>query len=415
VDLGRARRRVSAGSGPASCAARCSTDQAGAPAAPEEPPAPLGEPHVPPAGYTHAFPLRTDGRFIVDANGYRFKIAGVNWYGAEGPDFVVGGLDRQPLAAIAASIRSMGFNTVRLPWSNALLATNPRVDDKLLAANPRLRGHRAMDIFDAVIDALTREGLAVVLVNHTSDAIWCCSDHDGNGLWFNERYPESTWIEHWQRIARRYAGNSAVVGAELRNELRKRCTADGCDEITWGGGGQLDWHRAATSAGNAVHQVNRNLLVLVDGLSYAADLRGVYHLPIQLATPGRLVYATHDYSWFHAANVDPEAHAITLGNAWGYIPHPRANVHRADRRHRVWHLHRRARRLWRPADLVREHPRPSAARGYRLDVLAAQRHADVGRRPDVRRGRVLWSPRPDVDATGIARGARCAARAHAGQ
>lgn len=108
---------------------------ASAPAAPE-PPAPAGKPHVPPAGYTHAFPLRTDGRFIVDANGYRFKIAGVNWYGAEAPDFVAGGLDRQPLAAIVASIRSMGFNTVRLPWSNALLATNPRVDDKLLAREP---------------------------------------------------------------------------------------------------------------------------------------------------------------------------------------------------------------------------------------------------------------------------------------
>src|SRR5918996_4211831 len=66
-------------------------------------------------------PLRTDGRWVVDAKRRRVKLAGVNWYGAEERDMVVGGLDHQPLDRIASCIAAMGFNTVRLPFSNALV------------------------------------------------------------------------------------------------------------------------------------------------------------------------------------------------------------------------------------------------------------------------------------------------------
>jgi hypothetical protein len=34
-----------------------------------------------------AVPFRTQGRFVVDAAGARFKLVGVNWYGAESPDW----------------------------------------------------------------------------------------------------------------------------------------------------------------------------------------------------------------------------------------------------------------------------------------------------------------------------------------
>ncbi len=40
-----------------------------------------------------ATPLSTSGRFIVDANGRRVKLAGVNWIGAHMDDAVVAGLD----------------------------------------------------------------------------------------------------------------------------------------------------------------------------------------------------------------------------------------------------------------------------------------------------------------------------------
>src|SRR5258708_36943701 len=91
-------------------------------AAPPTPPDAAATPAMLPA-----LPLATTSRWIVDANGARVKLVSVNWYGAESPDFVVGGLDRAPLAAIAATIHRLGFNSVRLPWSNELYETNPIV------------------------------------------------------------------------------------------------------------------------------------------------------------------------------------------------------------------------------------------------------------------------------------------------
>jgi endoglucanase len=65
-------------------------------------------------------PLHTSGRSIVDQLNRRDKLSSVAWYGAESVDFVPGGLQLEPLAAIVHRIRCMGFNSVRLPWSNQM-------------------------------------------------------------------------------------------------------------------------------------------------------------------------------------------------------------------------------------------------------------------------------------------------------
>jgi endoglucanase len=125
----------------------------------------------------------------VDRAGHRVKLASVNWYGAESPEFVVGGLDRQPLSRIASLIERGGFNSVRLPWSNQLVEQNPVVPSEYLAANPRLQGKRALDVLDAVVRELGRHGLMVVLDNHRSRADWCCDEEHGDGLWYTREYP----------------------------------------------------------------------------------------------------------------------------------------------------------------------------------------------------------------------------------
>jgi endoglucanase len=63
---------------------------------------------------------------------------------------------------------------------------NPVIPNKYIAANPELKGKRAMDIFDIVVSTLTRNGLMVILNNHVSSSMWCCSESDGEGLWWTE-------------------------------------------------------------------------------------------------------------------------------------------------------------------------------------------------------------------------------------
>ena len=277
-------------------------------------------------------PLRAEGRWILDATGARFKFAAVNWYGAEEMDYVPAGLEIADVRNIALRIRDLGFNAVRLPWSNEMVALNPVVADAVVSANPSLQGKTALEMFDAVIDALAHEGLVVILDNHVSDADWCCSDADQNGLWYTSSYPEDVWLQHWRDLAQRYAGQPAVVAADLRNEPRPvleagcqactQCPCASCACVTpvWGGGDPAtDWHAAATRGGNAALEENPNLLIVVEGLSYAGDLGGPYTLPVTLDVPNRLVYSAHDYSWFHPGVSDYQALKTELGNRWGYL------------------------------------------------------------------------------------------------
>lgn len=233
-------------------------------------------------------PLYTEGHRMVDSAGHPVRLASVNWYGFDQKEYVAGGLDHAPLAAIIDQIGQMGVNSVRLPWANETLEHNPPVPDYAVAANPQFKGKRAMDVMDAVIDALARAHIMVILDNHMSRADWCCSETDGNGLWYNAEYPESSWLADWRTIVTRYRKQKWVVGADLRNELRSGAAWGGADP-------KHDWHAAAERGGNAVLGANPRLLIMVEGPEYSTNLAGFDKLPVKLSVAHRLVYSPHAY------------------------------------------------------------------------------------------------------------------------
>ncbi len=263
-----------------------------------------------------ALPLSTESRWIVDADGRRFKLAAVNWYGAEEKDFVVSGLDRVSLDSIATAIRKMGFNAVRLPFSNALVQTDPPIAGEHLAANPDLEGRTALEVLDAVIESLAEQGLVVVLDNHMTEADWCCSESDDNGLWYTDAVSEEAWIADWVALAERYRFDRAVVGADLRNEPRR---ANGRRPVWGGDDPTVDWRGAATRAGNALLAANPDWLIVVEGLDFGTDLTGAAADPIVLDVPGKLVYSAHDYWWHHGTETDPESVFAALEADWGFL------------------------------------------------------------------------------------------------
>ena len=241
-----------------------------------------------------ALPLRTAGHAIVDAANKPVRLTSVNWYGFDEKEYVAGGLDHVPLATIVDEIKQIGVNSVRLPWANETLEHDPLVPDYAVKANPQFKGKHAMQVMDAVIDALARAHIMVILDNHVSRADWCCNDKDGNGLWYNAEYPEAKWLADWQTIARRYRKQPWVVGADLRNELRSGAT--------WGGSdAKLDWHAAAERGGNAVLETNPKLLIMVESPNYSTDFTGFDKLPIRLKIEHRLVYSPHAYAFSNHA------------------------------------------------------------------------------------------------------------------
>eukprot|EP00927_Polykrikos_kofoidii_P021236 TRINITY_DN20169_c0_g1_i1.p1 TRINITY_DN20169_c0_g1~~TRINITY_DN20169_c0_g1_i1.p1 ORF type:complete len:379 (-),score=56.90 TRINITY_DN20169_c0_g1_i1:58-1194(-) len=244
-------------------------------------------------------PLRTAGSDVVDSRNALVRFDCVNWYGAHMERYVVNGLDMQSVGSIASSIHSMGFNCVRLVFSNDLYFKNPTLNASAVTANPSFAGRPAMEAFDAVVEALTASGLMVILNNHISDAGWCCSLTDGNGLWYTDTYPHSKWRQMWVELANRYASNSLVVAFDLRNELRAANNVT----PTWGTGNKsTDWRMAAQDCGDAVLAQNSGLLIIVEGLSYA-NILPVSKKPLKLAVPDRLVYSGHVYEWDELFNL----------------------------------------------------------------------------------------------------------------
>ncbi|CAE7302537.1 unnamed protein product [Symbiodinium natans] len=244
-------------------------------------------------------PLHTKGRYIVNVNNERVKWACINWAGAYSRPAVVGGLEVQDLSKLAGRIRELGFNCVRLCYSTENHLSNPLVNDEDVAANPDLKGKRFLYIFQRTVQALTNEGLMVILNNHISKSGWCCNVKQDEGFWYTDLYPEKFWLESLVGMTTLFRNNSLVVAFDIRNEPHDIPGR----QMTWGTDDAADWKAAAERAGNAILDVNPNLLIVVSALCFCMDLRPVKQYPIQFSVANRLVYETHNYIEFQVATL----------------------------------------------------------------------------------------------------------------
>jgi aryl-phospho-beta-D-glucosidase BglC (GH1 family) len=272
-----------------------------------------------------------DGTQLMTAAGDPVRLAALNWYGTEHPDFVVGGLDFQPYQTILQNIKRVGYNTVRLPFSNQLVEQNPVVSAHL-AANSALQGLHALDILDRIINYAGALGISVILDDHRSDAGWSAQE---SGLWYTPDYPDAAFDRDWVTLAQRYAVNNVVIGADLRNEPH--------GPTTWGDGNlATDWLAAAERAGDAVLAGNPHLLIIVEGIQFygkaqsywwGGSLMGVATAPVLLhfadgsSARSQLVYSAHDYGpdlcstscpWFNTTTTY-ESLVQIWDQYWGYI------------------------------------------------------------------------------------------------
>ncbi|CAJ1332025.1 unnamed protein product [Effrenium voratum] len=245
-------------------------------------------------------PLHTKGRYIVNVDNERVKWACINWAGAYSLPAVVGGLEVQDLDKLAGRVADLGFNCVRLCYSTENHLSNPVVADRDVAANPRLKGQRFMEVFEATVKALTDKGLMVILNNHISRSGWCCNVKQDEGFWYTEQWPEDMWLRSMVEMTKLFRDNSLVVAFDIRNEphdIPGRL-------MTWGDGNPAtDWAMAAERAGNAILAVNPDMLIVVSALCFCMDLRPVKSHPIRFNIPNRLVYEAHNYIEFQIATL----------------------------------------------------------------------------------------------------------------
>ncbi len=300
------------------------------------------------AGYWH-----TSGSQIQDSNNQRVRIAAINWYGFETTDQIVHGLWAQDYHTILNQIKSNGYNTIRLPYSNQMVE-NPIVPTNFTqnvngqSVNTDLVGLNALQVMDKIVQGAAAINLRIILDNHRSNAGNSAAE---NGLWYiNGSFPESAWINDWTTLTTRYSslrtadGNPVVIGMDLRNEphLNAQGGATGAcwtgDTSTGANGcptsnSAQNWPAAATRAGNAIQAINPSLLIIVEGAEcyngdcdwWGGNLEGVASNPVTLNVANRLVYSPHDYgpvlfqqSWFNSSTTFASLSA-NWNKFWGYI------------------------------------------------------------------------------------------------
>ncbi|GGK54118.1 endoglucanase [Planomonospora parontospora subsp. parontospora] len=287
--------------------------------------------------------LHTSGNKIVDSTGATVRLTGINWFGMETDNRTFHGLwSNNPWKGQIDKMASLGYNTLRVPFSNDALkpgATASGVNDFV---NPDLVGKSPLQILDMVIDYAGQKGMRIILDRHRPTSA------GQSALWYVASTPESTWIDDWKMLARRYADDPTVIGADLHNEPHAEGTNPAATGACWGCGDPArDWRLAAERAGNAVLSVNPNWLIFVEGVScpsgglsnvwdndpsndedcgwWGGNLSKAKEFPVRLSVPNRLVYSPHEYAtsvhrqkWFDDPSYPANMPAI-WDRYWGYL------------------------------------------------------------------------------------------------
>jgi aryl-phospho-beta-D-glucosidase BglC (GH1 family) len=269
--------------------------------------------------------FHTAGNQIIDVNGNPVKIAGVNWFGFETTTYVAQGLWVRNYQDMMNQMKQLGFNTIRIPYSEDIFNPANVPNSINYNLNPDLQGLSSLQILDKIVNYAGQIGMRIILDEHSAMA----SDSGNEQLWYipgSSIYTQQAWINDWVALAQRYAGNPTVIGADLHNEPH--------GSATWGDGNPAtDWRMAAETAGNAILAVNPNWLIFVEGVQtyngqstwWGGNLMGVSQYPVQLNIANRVVYSVHDYPasvynqpWFSAPNYPNNLPGV-WDHFWGYL------------------------------------------------------------------------------------------------
>ncbi|MBI2954644.1 MAG: glycoside hydrolase family 5 protein [Chloroflexi bacterium] len=277
-------------------------------------PPPIG-PEGRPANYLH-----TCGSRLYDSLGSEGKITGLNWSGMEDGNYTPGGLGVRKWPEVLDQVAGLGYNTLRLPFSNQAIEPGRRIGGANFALNPDLQGLSGLEMLDRLVAGARDRGLKVILDRHRpTPGSW-------GPLWYDDEVSDERWIADWRMLAARYYGNDTVIGVDLHNEPR--------GPATWGSGGRdVDWRLAAERASDAILEVNPYLLIFVEGVEsfdghrywWGGNLMGVRTAPVRLRVPNRVVYSPHDYGpnisaqpWFYESDFPLNLPGV-WDRHWGYI------------------------------------------------------------------------------------------------
>lgn len=249
-------------------------------------------------GVAPGFQSGPDG--FLHANGKRFHLKGVNWWGSETANAVPGGLMHRTIDELLDFISEQGFNAVRLLLNHHSVLVNGKVNQGAFdeGMNPELVDLRYRDMLELVVGkAAERRLLVMVNVHQTTSTTW-----PGDLMWYDSTVSEADALRSWGILAALLCPHWNAFAADLVNEPVK---------ASWGRGRPTDWNKAAERFGDAVLAACPRLLVMVQGVGgepgapndggigegyfWGENLVGAATSPVKLVDMTKLVYSPHTY------------------------------------------------------------------------------------------------------------------------
>jgi endoglucanase/chitinase len=201
--------------------------------------------------------------------------------------------------------------------------------------------------FDQLVAACKDHGLKVIFDHHNNEATpanWGNAAQQTNGLWYDigpgtdgtdgvsdkGTISNDQFLEDWVSLAKRYSGNSTVIGFDLDNEPHVGYGTP-YNGLNWGDGGPGDIRTMFTNVGNAIEAVDPGVLIICEGpmdvtdkssvIWWSMDLSHVATKPVVLKIPNKVVYSVHEYpAEVSGIRHDHGQEYIDEMNAdWGYL------------------------------------------------------------------------------------------------
>lgn len=251
--------------------------------------------------------LTASGTKLYDSQNKEVRLTGINWFGFETSNKAPHGLWSRDTKSMLMQIKDLGFNCVRIPYSNAILdpgatmsgistapVADPYTGRKLNEAEGKLT--HPLQLLDLIVQYCQELNLKIILDNHSRNPDGYLSEE----LWYTSSVPHNKWVSDWVAIATRYKNNDAVIAMDIDNEPHGKNGSG----ARWGSGTiATDWRMAAQECGNAILAVNPNVLIMVEGVEeyngqtywWGGNLQGVTTYPVQLSNNKKLVYSPHEY------------------------------------------------------------------------------------------------------------------------
>ena len=265
--------------------------------------------------------LHTDGKNILDKDGKKVWLTGLNWFGYNTGTNTFDGLWNSQLAPTVKAIADHGFNLIRVPISAELInqwaaGEYPRANYNN-AYNTELNSMNSLEIFDYFLALAEENGIKVMPDIHSAETN--ASGHNVN-LWYTDNVKVNDYYHALEWMAARYKDNDTIIAFDLKNEPHGK-PYEGDGAAIWNDSKKANnWKYVAETAAAKVLAKNPNVLILVEGIEiypvdikknkdysskndkdyyfnwWGGNLRGVADYPVDLGKyQDKLVYSPHDY------------------------------------------------------------------------------------------------------------------------